>query len=67
MVEEKKNKKPEQLQYGVLHEVHHNLSKEIDEFENESRARRTIAELVRPIMEDADLDRRNTAILDVKV
>lgn len=51
----------------MLYDVHHNLAKEIDEFESESKARRTIAELVRPMMEDADLDRRNSAILDVKV
>ena len=56
-----KKQKPESMQYGMLIEVHHNLAKEIDEFENESKARRMIAELVRPIMEDADLDRRNTA------
>ena len=64
---EKQHKKPDQLQYGMLHEVHHNLGKEIDEFEAESKSRRMIAELMRPIVEDADLDRRQNAILEVKV
>lgn len=62
-----KVKKPEPIQYGLIMDTHTNLGKEIDEFENESKARRIIAELVRPIMESADLDRRNNVMLDMKM
>lgn len=54
------------IQYGLIMDTHTNLGREIDEFENESKARRIIAELVRPIMETADLDRRNNVMLEMK-
>ena len=39
-----------------------NLGVEISEFERDLKARRVIAELLRPLMEEADSDRQNNII-----
>ena len=51
--------KPENPHFEYNVDVQYNLSKEIDEFEYQSRNRRMIADLLRPIIEDAELERKN--------
>ena len=39
----------------------------VDEFENETKNREIISKLLRPLLNDMDLDRRNTALVDIKI
>lgn len=55
--------KPEHPNFEFTAEVQYNLSKEIDEFEYQSRNRRMIADLLRPIIEEADIERKNQIML----
>ena len=43
------------------------LGKEISACEQESRTRRIIGELMRPLVEEAEIDRRNSARRDLKI
>ena len=41
--------------------------RELDDFEAESKSRKIIAELVKPILEDMDRDRKQNAIIDMRM
>jgi hypothetical protein len=41
--------------------------RELDDFQIESKCRKLICELIKPMMSDMDRDRRNTAIFDLRV
>ena len=56
----------ETLPQVLMKDVHNNLGSEINQFENDSRNRRMVAELMRPVIEDADIDRRKVVTLDMK-
>lgn len=52
---------------GVDLETKYANVRELDEFERESRNRKIIWDLVKPLLEDMDKDRRNNAMIDMKV
>jgi hypothetical protein len=41
--------------------------RELDEFEAESKARKIIAELFKPVLEDMDHDRKQSALIDLRM
>jgi hypothetical protein len=59
--------KPDYPNFDFTMEVPLNLSKEIDEFEYQSRNRRMIADLLRPIIEEAEIERKNSVLLTMSV
>jgi hypothetical protein len=54
--------KPELFSPDIAQEHAINLGVEITEFERDLKARKIIAELLRPLMEEADQDRQNAVI-----
>lgn len=48
-------------------DIHYRNIRELDSFEQESRNRKIIQELVRPLFEDMDKDRRNAARIDCRL
>jgi hypothetical protein len=41
--------------------------RELDEFEQESKSRKIIAELFKPVLEDMDHDRKQNAMIDLRM
>ncbi len=60
-------KRPNEPRYEVQLMVKQDLGKEMQQFEDETRYRKIISELVRPFMQEADLDRRQNAMLEMKI
>ncbi len=53
--------------FEAMVKAYDGLGKEISAFEQESRTRRIIGELMRPLVEEAEIDRRNSARRDLKI